>query len=127
MNNSLLESNIYVYEVGGVYEEYTGRRFGYTWKANVEAFSSRDGTILVEFVIAAKEIQKNSPEMNIEVTYKSKPLGIKVSERFLHPDNFNEGGLLMGEDIVRRVLGEYNGSEVIKTALESVLAEKAVY
>ena len=104
MNLKLDVNRINVFETENFYEPYTGRRCGYGFKANYTAIQTKEEVVKIKFTISCREIQPNSPEVNVQVKAVCPPLGINHTYRLIAEDTFSDGAVAMGEAIVANVI-----------------------
>ena len=108
-------------ETEGLHEKYTGRRYGYKFKAEYEFKKTQTEAIYHRIFVVCREIQPNSPEVNVEVSISCSPHGIEEKVEFIAEDRFAEGSRKFLGAIVANAFDKTN---VLQTSYDYERANK---
>ena len=111
-NNSLLT----LIESENLYENYTGRRYGYKFKAEYKYKKTQDDAIYHRINIVCREVMPKSPEVNVEITISCAPLGVFEKVKFLIEDGMTNGSNQFVEAIVKKA---FRLKKVLEQSIEN--------
>ncbi len=117
-NNQLLT----LIETENLYEDYTGRRYGYKFKSEYQYKKTQSESIYHRISIVCREIMPDSPQVNVEINISCAPLGIFEKFKFITDDIMtSEGSEKFCESIVRQA---FSKKSILKQSQENESKQK---
>ncbi len=109
-------------ETENLYESYTGRRYGYKFKAEYQYKKTQSEAIYHRISIVCREIMPDSPQVNVEISISCAPLSIFEKAKFIIKDMMvSDGSQDFCEAIVRKA---FEMKSVLKQSVENESKQK---